>query len=928
MRIQPDHGSDQMPMPGVASFAVLSAPEVLGMAKTLYPRTRPVSFSSDVDTVHSGLRSSASSVSGFSLFKNSGSLPAPLAVPEPWPHHASRKDEVLSEGTVLPTSETLQPATLEKSLGLDSAKVWEACTGIEDLLDAARSGTEQWAALKVVPGERRLVTSTDCLVRLLSHANPISREQGPSTNIRALAAVIEQLLADYHEQDAESDHAPVSDTYDGLMDTLEKRIATAEDASEFVDAHYWFQQSHNVKSLSHQDPDLEHLQFALEHIERQAGLSVEHDKWIIETCEDWLRLIRPCLSTNHGGLIAVEHTVGQLRDKMWFVADVRTSAAYDEARSVAGALRIMGKPKRPQRNRMPPPLRHWNTSKLTNTSLHLKSEAQILELMSAVPEQGGPNKLSDDQARSTLQWMERNHLENLCRGEERLHRLCMEISKCVETLTSSENAAFVSNNLFARNMARRDQMSNASSLASLSALRGTAGRLNQLTLQTNIAPSIDSVSSASHALSSAGSREFLESRSPTLTHKSSAPFWSPTMTEAQSPSSATSIGSYHTRTAPTHTATKQRLPAGSARSSGLERLKRTLTSLLLSDFATTLFNEGSETDRAFWIGLGGELARKHLQNLYGEPSQTKCEADYANASPSVGDRPNFDYESAFRRTLRSFQASSDPQSKLAKLYDVDRLLSLQLVEQQQQGRNIPSTPTADRTGMRRDTLRNHLPIPKSDQNIAGFCRLFCNADIRPAALFRDLQYIATLVPAAILESTAQGKAFWNAAVAASQLKQDARIIMVETADSIIAYHSNNRGHGRSSSTAQQQRDSATFSAPSRTSSAEEVARYSMADAGYLLQITAREGDPVAQRELATLYLTHPELMDHIIAPFARPREVFKEELEAKWRSTRDRERCDPATMCVAHHWMSLSAKGGDALAKEYLRQREEMEALP
>ena len=152
--------------------------------------------------------------------------------------------------------------------------------------------------------------------------------------------------------------------------------------------------------------------------------------------------------------------------------------------------------------------------------------------------------------------------------------------------------------------------------------------------------------------------------------------------------------------------------------------------------------------------------------------------------------------------------------------------------------------------------------------------------------------------------------------------------MVETADSIIAYHSNNRGHGRSSSTAQQQRDSATFSAPSRTSSAEEVARYSMADAGYLLQITAREGDPVAQRELATLYLTHPELMDHIIAPFARPREVFKEELEAKWRSTRDRERCDPATMCVAHHWMSLSAKGGDALAKEYLRQREEMEALP
>ena len=99
----------------------------------------------------------------------------------------------------------------------------------------------------------------------------------------------------------------------------------------------------------------------------------------------------------------------------------------------------------------------------------------------------------------------------------------------------------------------------------------------------------------------------------------------------------------------------------------------------------------------------------------------------------------------------------------------------------------------------------------------------------------------------------------------------------------------------------------------------------MADAGYLLQITAREGNHVAQRELATLYLTNPDLMDHIIAPFAKPRDVFKEELESKWRKNQDPNRCDPATMCVAHHWMSLSSKSGDALAKEYLRQREEME---
>ena len=42
----------------------------------------------------------------------------------------------------------------------------------------------------------------------------------------------------------------------------------------------------------------------------------------------------------------------------------------------------------------------------------------------------------------------------------------------------------------------------------------------------------------------------------------------------------------------------------------------------------------------------------------------------------------------------------------------------------------------------------------------------------------------------------------------------------------------------------------------------------------------------------------------------------------------DRERSDPATMCVAYHWMELSANGGDELAKKYLRQREELNALP
>jgi hypothetical protein len=98
-------------------------------------------------------------------------------------------------------------------------------------------------------------------------------------------------------------------------------------------------------------------------------------------------------------------------------------------------------------------------------------------------------------------------------------------------------------------------------------------------------------------------------------------------------------------------------------------------------------------------------------------------------------------------------------------------------------------------------------------------------------------------------------------------------------------------------------------------------------------ITAREGDPVAERELAIFYLTHPELVDRVTAPLSKPKDTFKAqvmEMHGSGGSGKDGdlERSDPATMCVAYHWMELSALGGDELAKKYLRQREELNALP
>lgn len=119
-------------------------------------------------------------------------------------------------------------------------------------------------------------------------------------------------------------------------------------------------------------------------------------------------------------------------------------------------------------------------------------------------------------------------------------------------------------------------------------------------------------------------------------------------------------------------------------------------------------------------------------------------------------------------------------------------------------------------------------------------------------------------------------------------------------------------------------------------------------------ITAKEGDPTAQRELALFYLSNPELVDRTTLPLSKPREVFKQAVMEKFRggsssgngnrygqyherigagqvhrpasssSAGDKSdvRSDPALMCVAIHWMEAAEQGGDELARTFLGQNE------
>lgn len=216
--------------------------------------------------------------------------------------------------------------------------------------------------------------------------------------------------------------------------------------------------------------------------------------------------------------------------------------------------------------------------------------------------------------------------------------------------------------------------------------------------------------------------------------------------------------------------------------------------------------------------------------------------------------------------------------------------------------------------------------------------LFRDQGMRPKTLFRDLQYIAAFVPASVLDKTDRGKAFWDAGLAALGLKQEVCQIMIGLADDIVKWHTSARKPtSAGASAAGSDNGSGAGGGEAKDGEENEMALYSMADAARMWTITAKEGDPVAERELAICYLTHPDLLPRTILPLSRPREVFRS-VAGAGGNARDRERegkgadvgggMDELTMCVACHWMEAARQGGDEVAKSWMVQRAEMGALP
>ncbi|EEY20373.1 conserved hypothetical protein [Verticillium alfalfae VaMs.102] len=482
--------------------------------------------------------------------------------------------------------------------------------------------------------------------------------------------------------------APSSDSSSVLVAMLTAASAQSRAQSDFVSAHlYWktLQQLNAVTATS-----LRRDGFAIllnifsrgprDSIRRSASGIEEYDAWLV-----WLKQSQE----RHEGLIdGMMRRLRALRDKMWYVSDVRTSAPYEHTRNICAALKTMGMPRRWgtfQRNRA-------HSARGTANYLY-RTESQIMDLLCASEEQGGPNKLSDDQADKTSRWLEQADVTNFCRGEERIHRFCCEVDTCISKLVGEsimDGPVLWSSELYLRDRktlegfkSGRDREpgwghgadDGASIISEPERRFNIHGRsvamprdLRSMSTHNASQQSFDSgsyrFSKASTALSDIiDGQDYFGASSPVHTIDSSSTFWSPfqsaispstVASRAHSPTtSVTNLSSTfhaHSQSGPSFSGQSTGRPGTSASSNEtvyqqrlseektrfFTDLRQTLTSLLLSDLGNFVFASGAETD-VWFESLGQEcIERRNAldRRAKGLPS-TRGKLSKASGKPRV-----------------------------------------------------------------------------------------------------------------------------------------------------------------------------------------------------------------------------------------------------------------------------------------------------
>lgn len=435
------------------------------------------------------------------------------------------------------------------------------------------------------------------------------------------------MFADSKKKEAETPRRE-ADTEDIQHSALPKMLQAATQQciarGDFVPAQQYHRALQQLRRLSPSlarngySPLLHYFSMgARDSIDRSARATKQTEAWFV-----WVSLTQEAQETV---INEMTRTMKSLRDKMWYVTDVRNSASFEEAKNVAFALKKMAA--LPAKT---PPRGVKNTRSLSHRASNLsllKSEG-ILEVMSAPIEHGGPNKLSDEQSEITKAYLTNFCIENFCMGEERIHRFCHEIDRCVNKIVGDgmlDGPVLWSSELYAR-----DDKELAASRHRADWLMAGVGTLSMVDdgyetdnsqsrwsgpsllrkpsadfLGRSRAPPVNAHeyntvrrhrSKSSVGDSMMDRQDLFGMPSPASSTSETQTFWSPfggNNSSANSrPKTLSSVNSGVIMKQPVEAVSREKRRF-------LDELKQTLTGLLLSDLGVDLWSKGTETDAWF-----------------------------------------------------------------------------------------------------------------------------------------------------------------------------------------------------------------------------------------------------------------------------------------------------------------------------------------
>ncbi|CAG8518548.1 7793_t:CDS:2 [Ambispora leptoticha] len=412
-----------------------------------------------------------------------------------------------------------------------------------------------------------------------------------------------------------------------------------------------------------------------------------------------------------------------------------------------------------------------------------------------------------------------------------------------------------------------------------------------------------------------------------------------------------------------------------------------LTGLLLSEFGKAWYG-GCETDEWFeeFIGdigipkevvvgpikegisvngedddvLGGKgidipkLPSKNLETL-----TTKLDLSMPINIPDTPDVPIVSAE---------FTLLSSPYQKLHALFAIEMLVvaSLSFAPPLPHLSSALSTPTSAplSPALIASPLLTAVPstqamTPGTDSIVNELERLFRQSSIRPRHLFRDMQLIATFVPGVILDLRDEGKAFWDMSLAVSSLKKEVTEKVVERGIKVMDGGITQRD-ALMRMEAEKENDELFEESffeddDSETKTQMEAVR---------LFTIAKESNPLAQRELAILYLSLPTLprSSSPPPPLYYPTNSSNGKLSLRhqihgnsstlhstifgsfsalststpvltsspfsthnfdlFSPTKDKQKYNPTNIAAAIHWFQLAAQQGDKFSERWLNHRD------